>query len=499
MAKIQTFEGGKSTRLAPHLIGINSGVQYKNIDNESGMLTPVMSEAEVGVALYEYAQYFEAESVWISSATDTDYLEYQKRMYAADGVGVPTWTKGGVTSALGILAPAAAPSVASAAGVLTGTYQYVYTYYSSVSGAESAPSPVSAEIVLATNSVNLTSLVVSTDPQVDKIRVYRVGGTILSFSLVATITPATSYADNIADSAIPGNPITTEASGQALAGGRDIKEAYAMLFYTLGEKLYFSAVGKWYSYPPLNFIDFGKDITGYGFVSSGIIVFTKQRAYLITGNSPTSFNKSNLSGSDGCQSYRSVQQMSNAILWVSQDGLCMSSGGKPTIISRPVLGDLNLQVVNAVVHKDVYYAQLVDGSTFCFDARFGAMFKDLSLGTTRLIVALNKLYGYFSSEYRQLFAGPTPLALTYESPVFLDGSYTKRKGYNSIYIRYEGELAISVLIDGKIVTNITVTGSDTYELDVNQDEQDGYSLQFLISGTGTVKEIDYQATGSARL
>ena len=503
MAKLQTFDGGKVTRVAPHLIPINSGVQYSNIDNSTGELRAVANEAASGETLNKYAHYFEAENRWISDSVDTDYLEYQERLFHATGAGVPQWTQGagaGSTHNLGILAPATAPTVAlGAGGAITGTYQYAYTYYSSTTGAESAPSPVSAEIVATANQINLTGLVAAADPQADKIRIYRVGGTILSFQLVATIASASiNYTDNTADANIDGTPLTTEGSGQALAGGRYIKEAYGIVFYMLGDKLYFSEIGKWYSYPAEYYLDFGKPLMGYAFVSNGILVFTKHKTHLVTGTTPTNFSKTTLSRSQGCKTAKSVVEINNTAIWVSQDGICISSGAVPRVISRGVLGKLNLQVANAVVHDDVYYAQLLDGTVLAYDSRFSQIFKDLQLGTSYLVVVLGKLYGYFGTQYKELFVGNDLLPLTWQSAQILDGAYTESKTYNSIYIRYEGELAVTVLIEGKVATNITLSGSGTYELDVDQTKHRGYYIQFIISGKGVVKEIEYGAVGNRR-
>lgn len=111
-------------------------------------------------------------------------------------------------------------------------YDWRYTYYSSATGAESNPSPVETSIPVVSQKGFVTGFVVSADPQVDIIRVYRRGGTIGTWNLVTEIPNTTagsaSYLDNTADSAIALNeqlnenrdvPFTTvDASGGILLG-----------------------------------------------------------------------------------------------------------------------------------------------------------------------------------------------------------------------------------------------------------------------------------------
>lgn len=82
----------------------------------------------------------------------------------------------------GITAPAVAPTfIANGVGNLDSTsfgaivYDWRYTYYSTITGAESNPSETVAGIALSLQQASI-SVVVSADPQVDQIRVYRRGG-----------------------------------------------------------------------------------------------------------------------------------------------------------------------------------------------------------------------------------------------------------------------------------------------------------------------------------
>ncbi len=104
----------------------------------------------------------------------------------------------------GIVAPVSANTFAADSGTgLTGTYVYAYTYVNSVSGHESSASPFSAAHVVANKTINLTGLVASTDPQVDKINIYRT--TTLGadpFYLTQINNGVTTYSDAAADTTL---------------------------------------------------------------------------------------------------------------------------------------------------------------------------------------------------------------------------------------------------------------------------------------------------------
>ena len=209
--KLQVFNGGKSTRLAPHLIGVNEAIVYDNINNETAVLESVKDKGDTLLAIEKYAYYYIAKDMWVSSATFRNYVEYQEKLYYTEDNAIPQVYDGTLTANLGIRKPGSIPTVATgAAGVLNATYQYVYTYYNSYTGVESGPSFVSVEVSPSSDKVDISGILVSSDPQVTHKRIYRVGGGLTSFTLVDTISAgATTYTDNIADTAVDGRLLET--------------------------------------------------------------------------------------------------------------------------------------------------------------------------------------------------------------------------------------------------------------------------------------------------
>jgi len=86
------------------------------------------------------------------------------------------------------------------AGLLNGTYRWHYTYYNSTTGEESNPTPISDELTVALKQVTLSGFIASTDPQVDKINIYRnPSGVSQYFYAGQKDNDADDYTDDVGD------------------------------------------------------------------------------------------------------------------------------------------------------------------------------------------------------------------------------------------------------------------------------------------------------------
>jgi len=134
-----------------------------------------------------------------------DFVNYGDRAYMGNGTDEGKATDDGTAMRKwGITKPAAAPTVATgAAGVLSGNYQYVFTFVNSTTGHESTRSAISAIVAPSSQKVDLSAMTASADGQVSNKRIYRTtaGGSI--FFLLTTITnAATTHTDDTADTAL---------------------------------------------------------------------------------------------------------------------------------------------------------------------------------------------------------------------------------------------------------------------------------------------------------
>lgn len=381
-------------------------------------------------------------------------------------------------------------------GPLSGTYTYVYTYYNSLIGVESAPSPVSAEAQVDAGKIQLTGLQRSTDPQVDKKIIYRVGGQLAKFTEVARIANTElAYLDQTKDVDLAGDILESTNYFPPAAGLQYLTEAYAMLFGTVGSKLYYTPIGLPNAWPGDYFIECVETITGIGVAANGLFVFTKTGTIIVSGTGPTSLAKSPLSKTQGCISHYSIVSQDGVVYWASTDGICASSGGRPQVITRPKLGKARLKPVQAVTIDEVYYLLQDEGDVLAIDFRYTPLVKYFKLDIDNILVASDVLYGWKADNIRELFAGSSFLEYEYLSPKLSDGKVSEKKTYKKVYIYSRGAIKLDVYIEDVLVQQVDLDGQDTHSIQVPQQYQRGCFIQFKVTGTGEVLELDYTVEG----
>jgi len=335
---------------------------------------------------------------------------------------------------------------------------------------------------------------------VDKIRLYRIGGTLADYTLVAELNKGTtSYLDNKADWDIAGNHVLDSFNfNSPKAGMKYLIENNSMLFAARKDKLYYSEIDNPDAWPSTYFIDFPQPITGIGGTQNGLLVFTFNNTYIVTGNSPTTFSKYLLSAEQGCIKHDTIQFNNNALTWVSHDGICMSSGGQLQLISQTHLGKLMTadsasKIKNAVVYDRMYFLVTTE-NTLVLDFRYNKCFRVIE-NTERLGRFNDVLYSYNDSgKLDEMFAGDE-LTLHYKSPIYTEGSLSTYKVYKDFYISYTGNITISIYVDSVEVFNKTLDPLKEQYNAKSLGTKQGYGLSFDIRGTGEVHEINYTVVG----
>ena len=385
--------------------------------------------------------------------------------------------------------------VAGSFGPVRGIITYVYTYYNSVDGAESAPSALSEELDLTNGGTVTLTMTASPDTQVDKIRIYRLGNNLTNFSLVEEISGTTIvYIDDAKDTEIDASILDTTGSAEAPDDILYLTEAYAMLFAAQGSSLRFTPIGQPNSWPPLFFLAFDSDITSIANVTAGLLVMTKFKTHLVTGTGPTTLAQDILSSDQGNISHESTQVIEGTAIWASTDGICSSSGSTVAVISKTELGKITLSPIDSVVHDETYYLLESSGSALLLDLRFGKIFKRASLQVASLAVANDILYGSVGIELVELFGSTEYDTMNYKSPRFIEGKISENKTYKKVFIYCEGDIILKILIDSELVTTRTLSTTDGHQIQVPQEKQRGFYIEFEVEGTGTVHEIEYEAT-----
>lgn len=509
MAQLRQFNGGKSVRLTPHLIAINEGVTYTNIDNSAVTLKPVKDSLYETQNFGVNTSFYYFSGNWIARDYNTDYVEFQEKLYISDSVGIPKKTSNGSTFYnLGIVMPSTKPSTTyNGTPILPTTdefyiapevRQYCYTYYNSNDGTESSPSEYSNEIEYIDDNITISNISPSSDTQVTNIKLYRLGGPYTEMVLVATLGPTqTSYVDVLADLDIDGKVLDSYTAGQAPTGLSHMIEHNSMLFGSKNDKLYYSDVALVNNWSPFFFIDFDSTITGIGSTQNGLLVYTKDKTYIVTGTSPNSLSKILLHGSQGCINHKTIKYVDNNLIWLSVDGLCSSNGGTVQVISMDKLGSLNYVSIASEIWNNQYFLFHTTG-TLVADFRFGALiFKELSIIANGAWYSsqFDKLYYVttFGALY-SLFTGSGVLPYTYKSGKISDDAVTVIKTYKTFYVFINGTAAINIYLDSSLILTHQLTDG-LNEVKVPVDTKQSYYVELEVIGTGELVEIEYKVEG----
>ncbi len=138
--------------------------------------------------------------------TRPGFVQFGDLLYFFNGVDTPKVYDGSATRQVGITAPTNAASSAQATtGSLTqlASYLFAYTYYNSVTGAESSPSPILTVVLTGANDQVDLTLTAGSSTTADTIRIYRSGANGQQLFLDGTNDIAdTTYSSTIADSAL---------------------------------------------------------------------------------------------------------------------------------------------------------------------------------------------------------------------------------------------------------------------------------------------------------
>lgn len=501
--QISRFDGGLSTRIDPSLIGDNEAVQYTNVDNTKLTLTSIKGITELTQEVNGY--FYNFKDTWLSSANERSYVEYKDSLYYTEVNEKPKKFNGFQIANLGIAAPTAKLTATQADPVATekisaspSTLQYVYTYYNSEDGTESAPSPISDELSLAADKVvDLTGFLASDDPQVDKFRIYRIGDGITTMTMVKEIDPTVATVrDDTLTLDLEGTILDTYNNLPPPEGLQHLIEAYGILFGILDDKVYFTAIGEPNYWPAANFLDFSSGLAGLLAIQDGILVFSANKTDIIVGTTSDTFAKRPLSTEQGTVSHLSGKIVKSTPVWVSKNGICAYNAGSIQVLSLDKLDQITFNVVNTAVYNEQYFICLSDGSFVIMDVRFGLVFKKIILdkAIANVLAYNNTLYGRVLNKLVTLYTGDL-VEFKYTSPNFIDAAHSVTKLYNNIYIRANGEFIVKVYIDGSEVLHKVLKGNKVHDIAPPQEQQRGSSLQFYIKGVGTIYEIDYKIVG----
>ena len=258
----------------------------------------------------------------LSTSAEGMFLPVQKYLVYTNGTNPPVVYDGTTAATLGITAPATAPTLTLSSTGITGTYTYRYTYFSTTTGWESNPSPVSASTSPNNHTVNV-ALVAATHPYADSIRIYRTtngGGVHL---LLATIAGnSTTYADSTPDSGLTAIAVATNNNVPLNFENLAYHKGY--LFGSIGNTLYWSRPLRINAFPALQFTEVpfeGNDrIVALRSFQDTLVIFGERNTVTLAGDGGN-WSLFRQDVDIGCIARRGITEAEGALFFLSDSGI----------------------------------------------------------------------------------------------------------------------------------------------------------------------------------
>ena len=262
---------------------------------------------------------------------------------------------------LGMAAPAFTPSVAQGgSGDISSTNSYKVTYKNSTTGHESNPSTVSADIAVSSKKIDLSGMTASTDPQVDKKRIYRTDLSISTWNFVAEIDDtATTYTDDIAIGSL-GDSIETdndEPGAMTILAGPVFNRLFgAGIVKNLLRwcKPYEDGKSRGECWPALNELEVGSledTIVDLIAAFGALVIPCAEHWYRLAGTTSATFNIVNTRAHRGLASFHGWAMTPGGAMFIGLDGLYVFDGLQtvPVYASlRPLFRDKTVNGISPI-------------------------------------------------------------------------------------------------------------------------------------------------------
>jgi len=286
--------------------------------------------------------------------TSVDMAGYNELLYCAN---IMKKTDMSVVHDIGVDSPPDAPTLTTSTVslALSGTYDYVYTYFNKTWDIESGPSPAASEVEVTNESIILTAFDTTSDTQVTEIRVYRrkvSAGEELHYLVdsIPLLGTAMTFTDSISD-----NSVSQIITAPTFDGTPD--RCFLIAFYkdrmwyadfensTTGERnphlVMFSDVGRPDIVSPENFIriggnDSGNRITALVPYLQNLVIFKDRSVWILQGDSPDNFEVQMVAPDVGAVSHRSIVQVEDLLFFATRRGPYTFDGSKVTYLGREV-------------------------------------------------------------------------------------------------------------------------------------------------------------------
>lgn len=553
VTELLNFTGGMNTLVEPHLIRNNEAESLVNVDIRLGSLSS-MPNLDYVQDLDDGSYFYQYNRVVYSYGSFRNNVLWDNKWYWSDGISTGKVLEDGSELSLGLPTPTAklvqTLSGSVGAGVHEGSFKYTYTFYSSDTGAESAPAPLPLYLTADGQNISLAGFE-NLPVDATHYRLYRIGGYLPNFMLVDTFTNAT-YTDILDDTKIDGRLLHTLRNGVPPVGLKNLVELNGRFYGSLGNKIYFSALGNPDSWYVNDYFIVKGNIVGLASVPAGLLVLGQFSTSLLYGSDPSNFRLKLISDQYGCLGAESIAYMGDSVVWLSSNQIVMSNGYKIMDITAFKVDRISgLVPTGSIVENDTYYMSFKPG-LFPDNDLYPAddLYPDKVEGTSYVdqgIIALDfkrgenysyKLIAYdeirsigivdsnihvctgsyagneiacdetmyadclsftncspFELDVMNVYGSHGLARLYYVSPNIIDSGYTILKQYDKVRVLAKGDFNIKIFLGNNMVMERDISiDSEDYEFEMigipNKDNL-GYSIRFIVEGIGSVSGIQY--------
>ena len=349
---VNSFAGGMNNNASARLLSENTAQLIQNREVATGSLKSVKD--------WEFTGQTNPEEMGHYGAENRSFVRWYNRYYWSINDALTSPYYGGNTVVPGITPPSTPPTINPSGGSgLTGTYKYCWTYMNA-DNFESAPGAneewySSATLVAQAGSYTLPAV---WPTGVDKIIIYRTTDEGNTFYYINE-HDSTDIGSTFNDTELDLDIVFRESMNTLYHlpppdGGKYLTERDGIFFLAVGDRLYFSEPANPHAWKVLSWIGFNDTITAIGQEFSGIIVFTANKAYRVTGTDADTIMKTEIPGNQGCPNHRTFAMLSNTPVWESNDGICMWDGSAVKLVNYGRY-NIGFTSIHAVSGNDAYY------------------------------------------------------------------------------------------------------------------------------------------------
>ncbi len=319
------------------------------------------------------------------------------------------------------------------------------------------------------------------------------------------------YTDSTHDADL-GLPPTNIGGSPPPSGINYLTEHKGRLYGSVRNRVYFSEYGDPHNWSASSYIVLPEEITALGSTYNGLLMFAKARIDVLLGVDLSSYQTRLVSKTEGCVSYRSVQEAEGVVVFLSSNALCSCDGSRVTNISEDKLGNIftfdksfKLQDVSSSAYINKVYVIATNYFFLVMDLRRGVKFYSFSdnsyakEGYDSITASTGTVYGHRAGATYSLASSKALSLLEFKSGDNTEGGVTNLKEYDKVRIAFRGVFEVIIYVDGVEVQRVDVVSSvKAFEtIGIPKDSQRGLQITYSVAGVGIMYGIDYTVIGRA--